>query len=1722
MQNYSKNFVARTLAWILAVVMVVSMVPMNVFAEVAPANWVDDNKEARYWPIPHQAILRKVSSADPVKNPSLRFIGGYTRPDGREVVRIAFSAYTASATGVWDRLLIKPDSVLNNKIDWDLSGMGKGKPGTLSNATRGVHDWYGFNEEFVKFSDGSASQLGSGNIHVMDLTNDGTGTTKTGALGAQGFEAPIDLVLKAGESIRDLTENPLIQMRLMDSEYKLIYSTALSEETQVPYSTYTMSTFIPVRKNLTPGILMNDVIRNHENIYQSAASYIKYDEERGILDVFTRRTHGAVDGKKLNNGGSANYSLNDGVYGFRQTFDKSFLEILKAQDKSGTVAQVFLGNDKDEAQYPINKKSPKDPDVANRIDLSIDKIKTEGDLGILQVADNDWPKNSIFDVTNTTTIPQKTFVNDSVTLTGYGDSTIVRYFIDKNELKKKFGNTDLVAYEFFSSLIASNKDGVEQYKSPVRDEDIDLKRGDIIRLRFDNRRDLITAGTFDVQGSYIQIGDDQFAIDIRTSKEKASYTGSPGKDYMRVMDVKVPFDIKIKKYTPLTVYSRKTSSMQISGGMKVTFERTIDRNSTRQPKKWEYYFTRPLAEGYTRHENGDIYKGNQQINVLKQDMFVDTYEPLVISRQENYGGGILTKTVDVPDVDETFTDTKFLSGRSKYDRVNVYVYTGKHTITDGEGNKKDFVKAEDRIATIKASDQKVKMNVNGDDVEGFQWASNEKFDETEGADNSAYVNPTRWAKKDTGIYFTNQDVLQNALENDIPVIEQIQAKVAFDLNGGKLPRNVVSYQGIDSSKLLGTEFAYDLNRNSETEKVTRIAPLNNNIRGEASYKESGFAGDNVNYKDHNGNDLAGDALELRKMPATDALVSPDPELEFLGWTTQKMPGDATEEYTKLTEATTVDQVYSDQNYIFTDKTPFDSQLTVYAAYGKPLVKLVLHRNMSETDTVTEEIILKDTDFNSGKTINIPRMYYNTNSLQNGDFIESFNKDNFQEDFLKRNTFVGWMLPNQENNGYKEEKTYPAGALLENNGYTAQEMNDKAINLTDLSATKALPNTFGLKLDKTYAEAKNDGPIHLYASYRPFYTVKMKKQFKKSTDNGYEDLTSEEAQQKMHDVKFGLLYRTAVTNWNDPTVLQAANYFILNKDNLLDQEILKTWKKDEQNIVSWSVPGYDILGQRISYIGVEVPIGEEKTYAEHKGADDWSTLGINVYMRIPEDGGNAIQDEDAPFDPINELVRLSKSQSVSIKRPGSKDVDAFTAATSRKPLGVDTAAQGKKDSKLGPTEIAQITGYEITVTNIPVDVETPKFKGNIYDGEKTITIYKPKDDAINKLKVTFARNGQPTYEQEFTKKPNEVDAWTSATPGGKPAFEIVKDSDGDYVIQLKNKTYKFKTDDVITAQFLKNDAPSKVATNVVQAKVDANKITDIEQVPFDRDRTEEPDKVKIKVKIPKPVTGAPGTGSKFTPGIIDENGDFKSLEGVDPIVLGDHLQAGENVTLEIPKTSIKHGDKIYFKSEEGRSKYDVTPGKNADKDGFGHVEIDLEGPVIKDALLKDDYFRLYADLSATLSGISEDNAVKIIIGDREQTFRTKSEAIEYFRAVVRQAKAEDMPKVKIVAFDEFNNKTEVEVEYEREEIIESWVNYFAIGDDKLNVKSNAGATIKIEIKNRGNLVASATVDSATGEYEDANLITAGSTEPYKLKRGDIIFIDAFKGKARANKLVRFVR
>lgn len=72
----TKNYLRKTLALVMAFLMIVTMMPVNVFAEVEPANWVDDKEIARYWPIPHQGRLVKVSSGEALKNPTLRYIGG--------------------------------------------------------------------------------------------------------------------------------------------------------------------------------------------------------------------------------------------------------------------------------------------------------------------------------------------------------------------------------------------------------------------------------------------------------------------------------------------------------------------------------------------------------------------------------------------------------------------------------------------------------------------------------------------------------------------------------------------------------------------------------------------------------------------------------------------------------------------------------------------------------------------------------------------------------------------------------------------------------------------------------------------------------------------------------------------------------------------------------------------------------------------------------------------------------------------------------------------------------------------------------------------------------------------------------------------------------------------------------------------------------------------------------------------------------------------------------------------------------------------------------------------------------------------------------------------------------------------------------------------------------------------------------------------------------------
>ena len=1613
-----KQISKRLLALFLSLIMIIGVMPLNIFAEVEPANWVDDVETARYWPIPHQGRLVKVSTAEVLKNPSLRYIGGYTRPDGREVVRLAFSGYSGAVTDVWLRLILKPDNNLNQLIDWDESGIGKKRTEQFPNN----HDGYNFNKEFIKFEPLSAKQGGSGNLRYVSIGEKGTQTVRTGLLGVN-FETPIDLVLKKGETVKNLKENPLIQMRLMDSNFERIYSTTIAENEEVPYSSYTMSTFIPVRVDLKKGILNTDVARNAENTFHSASSYIKYNEEKGYVDVYTRRTQGAV-GSTADSGGAFNAAdkRNEGDYGFMQTFDKSFIDILKPQDESGTVAQIFAANSKDEVSYPSS--DPTVPLPANRIDYSINDIEKIGDVGVVKVTNN---------------TPDKTFMRTGTTLTGYGTSTVVRYFIDKDKLKESFGSTDIVSYEFFSTVFATNPTGIEEFKSVPRNEDINLKRGDTIDIRFDGRRDLITLGTFDTNGSVIQIGDDQYKFGIRTTGDKAKYVGGSG-SYMRKMTVSVPFDIKIKKDTPLTIFSRKTKLMEVSPGMTVTFNYSAqDESGAKITKSKTYRFERPLVDGYTRDEKGEIFKDGQKINDPQQTLFIDNHDPLMVSRQENFGGGILTRTADAPDIDEIFTDTEHLTGRSKYDRVYVYPY---------DSNKKEVTTAK-RLGTIQASDQKIEMNVNGDDVQGFEWTS-----ESNDADHK--IDKKYWATKDMPLYFTNQDVLANALESENPVMEQVQAKVTFDLNGGTLDQSVLSYKGVDKDKKVGTEHAYISNRTNQQEPVVRIAPMNVKFANVEGYVANGFEGKNVDLKDHNGKNfeeniaaltsaiaeasgekktkLQGElertkkALELRKFVEKNPKVSGK---TFLGWTTQKLTGtpqEVTEAFTNLKVADSVDKYLSKENLIFTSTSPITENMTVYAAYGSPLV--TFHTN--------PPAVLK------GKT--------------DETVTQSLTEQNLTDRSVRLQK--NWSDPKFKMEGY---------SLV---GYST----DPNADIPDENKTGSGVNVDNYLRDGDQypltVDQVRDG-VDLYAVWKKNYHVDVEKIWDQGTDKD----------KNIGKLYVGLLARPAVGAAGFEIVDQNAVYRpVPGTVQALTSATPKTGK------LNWNdLPSYDDAGHRMSYIAVELTDSTKELF--NKGSISYKDYGATIV--------NTNQ---------NKGLGGYKAQLVN-----TDGVDAMSAATLRSHYTKDGNLINPNDDKT--MKYFDTYGYSIKLTNSKVDVQPPTIDPIKYDATQVV-VRKVGDPSkiVTTLPdgktVTVAKNagGKLVYDQVNSTFTGDVtvdeNGVITIQTGQMQAGQIVK-------AQQFKVVGEAETPSTITEAKVEEQPVSHKVEEKEQLPKDENGNAVVEfNVP---NHPLLPPKAGSKYTLG--YFEGEGENKKFVPlAPVDAKGE------IDPVVLDKDMVSDDRTEVKrqilIPADKFdqinelkKQGIELVIRSDEAGKKPNYS-------DGF---TLDLTAPTAK-ASPREDMWRRWVNVD--LSNFKEDTQVIVVKYKNNagtQVLRLQNEA--ELNATIEMLNRHGFKDSEILVEDRFGNATELKPQYDPSKIIDIMVRRERIGKDFVQVKAyEEGVTVTVRIYNAADLEAVRT--KAEGYQAKAKImkqqenvgtryqkimLTDLQGNPYKLKSGEIIEI-----------------
>lgn len=292
--------------------------------------------------------------------------------------------------------------------------------------------------------------------------------------------------------------------------------------------------------------------------------------------------------------------------------------------------------------------------------------------------------------------------------------------------------------------------------------------------------------------------------------------------------------------------------MTIKSGEKIAF-RTMKYNTKTPPNK--VTLTLPSTGG------------NKTIELLPGENGPELTTPRRLNYITTYAGGSATQSGVNPDIDELFTDSQNITGRTRYVGAKIKLFYPDNT---------------DYEFTIADQKTRTKMNVNGAEENGYTFT-------TEGKD-------------------------------------------GFTMPAGLVKDSVIGITNTDVKKA-----------STPSEKAA----------GEKGYTPNGFKVDK--YIDHNGDELKGDALALRKF------ITDEPKkanTQLLGWTTKKLEGTPEEvkkAFDKLEKATTADKVNGEGNSIFTETSPITKETTVYAAYG-PVESAVYNPEQKYDDASDKQYI----------------------------------------------------------------------------------------------------------------------------------------------------------------------------------------------------------------------------------------------------------------------------------------------------------------------------------------------------------------------------------------------------------------------------------------------------------------------------------------------------------------------------------------------------------------------------------------------------------------------------------------------------------------------------------------------------------------------------------------------------------------------------------------------
>ena len=960
----NKQIRKRYLSLFLALIMIIGSLPINIFAEtftttnangqtvVNTTDWqvTEENlKGKNFWPLAAKQYLKEVSTTAEPMKNPMIGYGGY-------FVRPDGRTVIRLTMRKFDKVGSGVWHVMQMKLEDsfnDKVDWNDTQTGIYKGVSSGSKTgWYHDDlaySEITPFATTTITDAGSVNVKEVNIADNGN-TGPTAALN----EVPINLVLKEGQSVDTFTKEPLVQIRMLarDKEQVACYTDAGSGRGN--YSTYTFSSIVPLKHNYEQNLLRE--IRasvTTDRAFRGAGSSVLYNKEKGYIEVRHRYNKVAI--------------TSDGLYrrklGYRQTVNKKFFDVLKPKDASGTIAHIFSTS---------NNGLP----TAGRLDASGDPTPTGSvavlkdninfpagsDLGFIQVAANDFYRDAEaqegIKTNQTTNQPLDSWLDGIESLVNNGQGTTVRYYVDTAKVDKLLGGNDGLQYfPFYSAIITDNEDGQYKYTFKLT-KDVTLNAGDKIKIDFKNA---YGAGLLP---------------DTAKSRNREMRLG------IRGMGTEIFLGSNF-----LNVNRGLSYEYTVQNGMAMTLKAGTELY---------LYGNYPDGGEATLHFKNDpeFYKAN----------YVIDKNPIVLDWQATYSAGTVTTTFHKPDVDEIFLGDTNITGRTAYENAEVNIRKSKadqdvQTIIAKPGD------------TTNKEDSRIDVVVNNVKLKGYEFDTAKPGNEKDGTTPRTFTMPE--LKRDMPLLFTNTNVEVLAEESRPAVIEQVQAKVNFDLNGEKSRDNK---EVIEKIAPLSKEYTTLIEDKlaSDGKTVEKAAGTPND-----AYKPSGFQGDNVKYAeektvkvtesidgkdvdrtfqnvlnhdgkvyDINNTDAAiaakeKQALKLRQMPDKYDIKVPQGK-RILGWTTTKLVDKAdetvVEQFNKLKDNNKIIKEVADwqkvdaqtnpETYIFDANSPIDKNRTVYAVYGEG-INIVLHSNNTadpkDETTITIPVSISDID-NTNKII----------------------------------------------------------------------------------------------------------------------------------------------------------------------------------------------------------------------------------------------------------------------------------------------------------------------------------------------------------------------------------------------------------------------------------------------------------------------------------------------------------------------------------------------------------------------------------------------------------------------------------------------------------------------------------------------------------------------------------------------------------------------------------